>query len=245
MNIATRMTEWRRGGCTAKSYVRDGLFAMWDGIENAGWGVHDPHATVWRDLVGGYDADYWGTGTPTWDKNGIDMATNSPFDNRTLVQSVLGSPCVCDVEFVANPILDRNGYQGVTGKQGDGKKGIEALSREPSSAVVQIRLADNGVKLEVAKSAVCLGRIASYRSSFRGNEAGVAFYVNGAKIASQEFTVAAMSGVNYIGWCLGQSYGGAGRNMTGTINAVRIYNRTLTDGEIAANYAVDRKRFGI
>ena len=42
---------------SAKSYVQDGLVAMWDGIENAGWGKHDPNATVWKDLTGdGYDA---------------------------------------------------------------------------------------------------------------------------------------------------------------------------------------------
>lgn len=36
---------------TAKSYVQNGLLAMWDGIENAGFGVHDPDATYWVDLV--------------------------------------------------------------------------------------------------------------------------------------------------------------------------------------------------
>lgn len=37
---------------SARSYIQDGLFAMWDGIENAGWGVHDANATVWTDLSG-------------------------------------------------------------------------------------------------------------------------------------------------------------------------------------------------
>lgn len=36
---------------TTKSYVQNGLLAMWDGIENAGFGVHDPDATYWVDLV--------------------------------------------------------------------------------------------------------------------------------------------------------------------------------------------------
>ena len=37
-------------------YVTDGLIAMWDGEWNAGGGVHDPEATVWKDLSGyGYD----------------------------------------------------------------------------------------------------------------------------------------------------------------------------------------------
>jgi hypothetical protein len=40
---------------TAKLYIQDGLVAMWDGIENTGWGTHDANATVWKDLVGTRD----------------------------------------------------------------------------------------------------------------------------------------------------------------------------------------------
>ena len=36
-------------------YVRDGLIACWDGIENAGVGTHDAGATVWKDIVRGYE----------------------------------------------------------------------------------------------------------------------------------------------------------------------------------------------
>ena len=42
---------------TAKSYVQNGLMAMWDGIENVGWGRHSNSTTTWVDLAGnGYDA---------------------------------------------------------------------------------------------------------------------------------------------------------------------------------------------
>lgn len=40
---------------TAADYVQDGLIAMWDGIENAGWGIHDQNATFWKDLIGNVD----------------------------------------------------------------------------------------------------------------------------------------------------------------------------------------------
>ena len=36
----------------AKDYVQDGLVAMWDGIENAGWGVHQTNLSYWTDLTG-------------------------------------------------------------------------------------------------------------------------------------------------------------------------------------------------
>ena len=39
-------------GKTARDYVQDGLVAMWDGIENAGYGIHDTNATTWKNLIG-------------------------------------------------------------------------------------------------------------------------------------------------------------------------------------------------
>lgn len=38
---------------SAKSYVQNGLDAMWDGIENIGWSMHDENSQEWVDLVGG------------------------------------------------------------------------------------------------------------------------------------------------------------------------------------------------
>ena len=37
---------------TASQYVQDGLVAQWDGIENAGAGLHDDKTNVWTDLTG-------------------------------------------------------------------------------------------------------------------------------------------------------------------------------------------------
>ena len=45
-------SAWAAG---TSAYVQDGLIACWDGIENAGTGVHDGSATVWKDVVGGYE----------------------------------------------------------------------------------------------------------------------------------------------------------------------------------------------
>ena len=40
---------------TSATYAQDGLIAQWDGENNAGTGVHDPNATVWKDLKGNLD----------------------------------------------------------------------------------------------------------------------------------------------------------------------------------------------
>ena len=48
-----------RAEYTAANYVQNGLVACWDGAENAvdgnGDPCHNPEATTWRDLVGGYE----------------------------------------------------------------------------------------------------------------------------------------------------------------------------------------------
>ena len=51
----------------ASAYIQDGLIAQWDGIDNAGTGVHDPESTVWKDLKGSLDMTLtangsWGSG---------------------------------------------------------------------------------------------------------------------------------------------------------------------------------------
>ena len=39
-------------GVNAFSYIKKGLAACYDGIENASAGVHDQNATTWVDLTG-------------------------------------------------------------------------------------------------------------------------------------------------------------------------------------------------
>ena len=40
---------------TSEGYLQDGLVAQWDGINNAGVGLHVPDSGVWKDLVGDCD----------------------------------------------------------------------------------------------------------------------------------------------------------------------------------------------
>ena len=40
---------------TSEGYLQDGLVAQWDGINNAGVGLHLPDSGVWKDLVGDCD----------------------------------------------------------------------------------------------------------------------------------------------------------------------------------------------
>ena len=54
---------------TSRSYIQKGLAACYDGVENAGAGVHDPHAATWVDLTGHGNDGTVGSGI-TWAANG-------------------------------------------------------------------------------------------------------------------------------------------------------------------------------
>ena len=70
MIIGARTAAWAKSGYTAKDYFEDVPIAAWDGIENAGLLVHDPAATVWKDLSGnGNDLTQTGTVNTTWEND--------------------------------------------------------------------------------------------------------------------------------------------------------------------------------
>lgn len=69
MVAASAVLPARGEGLNAFSYIQKGLAACYDGIENAGAGVHDPNATTWVDLTGHGNDGTVGSGI-TWTANG-------------------------------------------------------------------------------------------------------------------------------------------------------------------------------
>ena len=58
----------------ASLYVQNGLIAMWDGIDNAGSGIHNPTLNAWIDIVGGIgDMHPYNKQHPVWLPNALRM----------------------------------------------------------------------------------------------------------------------------------------------------------------------------
>ena len=74
MIVMVTMASVGAFGYTSASYVQDGLIAQWDGINNVGTGVHDPAATVWKDLAGSYDLSLLPGGR--WSGDGMSLSVN-------------------------------------------------------------------------------------------------------------------------------------------------------------------------
>ena len=226
MMLGARTAAWAKadGGVpTAKDYVQDGLVAMWDGIENAGWGVHDQNATVWKDLIGGetvsspsiiftdnslsLDGSYYMVGSKHYYANNgyslelVFSAHTSPPSNSAVV--VFGSYSGCGINW-------QNYWQVNIG-------GAWYSSLWPEKI--------NQVSMTLDKN----GRVAYYYEN-KG------YYETSLSPFSYPYKVGSVG----IGKGWNQS-----KTFDGEINCIRFYGRDLAQDEIAANYSIDKARFNL
>lgn len=206
---------------TARDYVQDGLIAMWDGIENAGWGVHNPNATEWKDLVG--DNDITLVGGVFGDTALICNGTQYGGHNDNVVNGV-------QIELVANAKQQkRRCWIASTG---------QSLSSKYSGFVGWY---DRGL---------CFGLYDTARSLTLGTAISYSFAVNSNRTFENNALVATESGKSDLtpqaarGICV--VVGGQMNNpLKCDIHCLRIYSRALTDEEIAHNLKIDKERFNL
>ena len=89
MVAASAVLPARGEGLNAFSYIQKGLAACYDGVENAGAGVHDPNATTWVDLTGHGNDGTVDSGI-TWAANGW-VCTGGVDNPILMVAAVTGS----------------------------------------------------------------------------------------------------------------------------------------------------------
>lgn len=209
---------------TAKDYIQDGLVAMWDGIENAGWGVHDPNATTWKDLVGSCDLSR--NGTPLVKPNCMG------FDGSCCFYGASQFGTICTMEAV----VDAKTQVGSTDPE---------LVRLDGTRQYKIYINNNRLTLGI--SMVAAGAYAGYINTGIEVVAWVfdtsqqLFYVNGAYRSSRAWKYPQTGS----GVVIGAGSSSLFRPGVGDVYSVRLYSRTLTSQEIAANYAIDKARFNL
>ena len=228
MMLGTRTGAWAKSGGgvpTARDYVQDGLVAMWDGSENAGWGVHDSNAMVWKDLIGG-------------------ETVSSPsviFTDNSL--SLDGSYyMVGSKDYYAN-----NGYSL--------ELVFSAHTSPPSSSAVVVFGSYNGCGINWQNTMwqTNIGGAWSYPSGWpeKINQVSMTLDKNGRVVYSHEnqgYHERMMSPFSYpykVGVvCIGKGWNQV-KTFDGEINCIRFYNRDLAQDEIAHNYAIDKARFNL
>lgn len=228
-----------RGGAkvpTARDYIQNGLIAMWDGIENVGYGTHDDNATSWVDLTGGgadwllkdsnttqvfeVGADYvkilngvafTGRGhcTASWASSNDIVTFEFVFDNT-------------DFDSASNTMAKMVSFGVGSGNwdQTIHLKGMD-FANYAYNRYGQVTLSENqnAISFDIGVQAVLLNgqTVMSINRTFGG-------YTYGAPVLGAYAATAAI-GVK--------------------IKSMRLYGRSLTDAERLANYAIDKARFNL
>ena len=215
---------------TARDYVQDGLVAMWDGIENAGWGVHDENATTWKDLIGGAEPTLTGGANVSWQANGCNVT--SGYFTGSATQPVVDAFAneKVTIEVVCNPLNTNFGHMfSLTGAREEvwvARNSFPYLSYGSSSFT------------QYLSGGRHLNNLSSLSYAIDG--------ANGTKYQDGILTVTDSNLVATVFPTLASQMRLCGsRAFAGLACAVRLYSRALTTAEIAANYAIDRERFNL
>ena len=211
---------------TSSSYVQSGLIAQWDGIDNQGTGTHDPNATTWKDLVG--DLDMTLTAKGSWTKDGNALYVAGGYAGA---QGASATPAYKTIEVVYK-MTDNGGRilftSGISTRfvlfDGNGTKLYFDGAKETKN-----------VSCLYDADTVCFAA-ATYDDSTVSNA-----YFNGE--VRNDSTLKNTWGTGDGKVAVGDRALSKAYPWMGEIYAIRLYDRVLTDEEIASNCAIDKARF--
>ena len=238
MLIGARLALWGAAKPrvpTARDYVQDGLIAMWDGIENAGWGQHDEALPVadWPSLVNSSNITRATAASDisscyAFTDNSVSLTDASSANSQRLVFTASGlnaqAPFTLDVCLKGAICSLGNFYWAAYGS---------GTFRIQNSNNAYGYFGGTGTYNEVLGSAVT--------STVACSTSGITGYANGVQNSESQYPVKSGTGllrVNVLGTRQVRVEGSE-------LFCLRLYSRALTAEEIAANYAVDKARFNL
>jgi len=232
---------------TAVLYVQDGLIAMWDAIENADWGVHNPNGFPVNLVTGEHDV---------------------PFERFSSIEILPDALIIRGNTTVMSPPLSAidGDFPYITGEWN------VAMMREDnttSSLDIWTAIGDAGTAwslnlyLQSSKMTFCRGNnyhgynIAKGSGEWADGVFSARVSVNKSSDAEYNLAEYFVDGVlkysaNRSAWSF-NSYAILNppklvvrvlNNSVMVIRNIRLYNRALTPEEIQYNYQIDKARFG-
>ena len=222
--------------CPAAFYVQSGLCAQWDAIENAGVGVHSSETTTWVDLTGG-GLD-WKLGANGWNWSDDALVLSGTATVGTMLNGQGASALYGKLSTVEFVYANGESKDGILFCPGFGATAY--LYTDPQGRV-GFWGARSGTKYG---SAVVRGETNSFSVVYArtgDTPTGVtSFSVNGVEKTNDGMGDWWESGMYslYLG-----GRGTGSQYAKGSLCAVRIYDRVLTDAERARNWQLDRVRF--
>ena len=230
MMLGARTAAWSKSGYTAKDYVQDGLIAMVDGIENAGWGQHSNTSPV--DLI-----------------NGVKLtAIGSPVITDTTFDTPKGAYYYADITNFRDAVAaKRFTFESVmscckannNGIFSIGNRGIWIYGNANYNVSMVNVLATNytqGINPKYLDDGV-------FRISVVGDNTAPKVIIGTTEYDGYYGTLTSISETRcFIGGMFGSvSFSPELKSFRN----IRLYSRALTTDEIAANYAIDKARFNL
>lgn len=241
MLIGARNTMFRASStATARDYVQSGLVAMWDGIENAGWGQHDSNATTWTDVVGGHDGTLYPSGV-SWTSDSLLISGDC---KPCMVPSSIGS--ILHTKKFTIEISNKSSYRDRRGTlfgnyNADNHNGFNIEWRYNNGIDYTYRAYFNG-NPDVATPGLYELNVRQ-TTTLSLDENDLRLYHDGTVFYSTASWTITAPGITQF--CLGGEINRSSLASLGNLYCVRLYSRALTAEEIAANYAIDAARFNL
>ena len=222
---------------SANAYVTNGLVALYDGIENAGVGVHDETVRAWADLSGhGYDGTLGAN--VTWEANGWTNGQDGyPVTVGSALAAVTGTKNFT-LEFAVRP--SRSASREAFFGQYDGAQGFNVEHNSYDSFSGNLRVFASNNPSWVSPSVLAQDEDATIALTFTTERQ--ALYRNGAADSARDGSAGGFMSTTTSS-VIGGEPTRANMAFRGVYHAFRLYDRPLTADEIAINAAIDAVRF--
>lgn len=255
--LALKACNWsaaKKSQLTARDYVQSGLLFHWDAIENCGYGLHEEKPSAWVDLAGS------GLDIPLSVRNDAWSFTDEFISEKNVYclykqhpqTEVLDGTVSTTVEWVTR--IDGDGYSSsnmdtcLSLNDGGGGRNTSAVgfsnwTQGGSKYLwrVGISSAWNGSIWTKIGDGFNGGARFHYSATISIGADGVTCecvqYVNGVEVKRTTDSNLSIKAPNDRYFYLGSS--------RARPSVIRYYTRVLSAAEVAANYAVDKARFGV
>jgi len=249
--VHSRFSSVAEESVSAKDYVQDGLVAMWDGIWNAGWGRHNDHAKIWKNLMEDSRLDFIIDGMVVGDNfvnsNRLASETDAILPQTDFTIEVVG--CNSDVIGANNQNTPLLAY----GAAGNNQFGF-GFTRSWAMMLFYSYGTTDGKNDAWAYGQAYEEDSFSIPRSWSGQSAmsgGRLFYKNGVRFVNDSWRP--RQGTYYpsdanslkIGYGEEADMSRAGASGKRTYYCIRFYNRCLLDDEVKYNCSIDEERFGL
>lgn len=231
-------------------YQDRSLIHMWDGIENAGYNIHDEYSLVWKDLIG--DSDFMMSGSGwTADSKGIGLSGTSGLVFPYEIENMASTFSIVVRGLTAADYKVGYNYCGYAVRFGWDRRGstiatlgLNLLVSDSSPAVPMFGIHYRGRENNSSNT--------KWEST--GPDMTITFRILGHNWSGVSSAECFVNGVKQQSSSLSMKDSGwTDKSMPKTSNVssaveicnIRIYDRHLSDNEIAYGADVDKDRFNL